>query len=71
MCIITNSSLLYYFRTYFPPSSSMNGHALTLWPYGRTGAAVVMGILAVTGTAHCLIAGRVLRKYRYIEKTAL
>ena len=34
-----------------------------------SGAAIVMGILAVTGTMHCLIWGRALRKYHYIEKT--
>lgn len=32
-----------------------------------SGAAMVMGILGVAGTAHCLLMGRRLRKYQYIE----
>lgn len=38
--------------------------------FGRgkgSGAAMVMGILGVAGTAHCLLMGRRLRKYQYIE----
>ena len=32
-----------------------------------SGAAMVMGILGVAGTAHCLLVGRRLKKYQYIE----
>lgn len=32
-----------------------------------SGAAMVMGILGVAGTAHCLLMGRRLKKYQYIE----
>ena len=32
-----------------------------------SGAAMVMGILGVAGTTHCLLMGRRLRKYQYIE----
>lgn len=32
-----------------------------------SGAAMVMGILGVAGTAHCLLMGRKLKKYQYIE----
>lgn len=38
--------------------------------FGRgkgSGAAMVMGILGVAGTAHCLLMGRRLRNYQYIE----
>lgn len=40
----------------------------TLFGIGKgSGAAMVMGILGVAGTAHCLLMGRRLRKYQYIE----
>ena len=32
-----------------------------------SGAAMVMGILGVAGTAHCLLMGRRLKKYQYLE----